>query len=155
MPLQPSADLITFLTWWEGLPGGLPALVSYQDGAGVWTIGYGKTSYVVAGTKCSPDQAMQWLWDDANLFMGFVCENVQPNLEQCQVDALTSLAYNIGERAFAGSTMLAMINNGQVLDAASQFSRWVRSAGVVVPGLVNRRAAEQAIYVNGDYSARP
>ena len=40
------------------------SLTSYQDAAGVWTIGYGHTTGVQAGDICTQAQAEAWLEQD-------------------------------------------------------------------------------------------
>ena len=57
-----SAPLYEWLHWWEGREGS-PALEAYQDGGGVWTIGYGRTENVKEFDHCTPDQAERWLHD--------------------------------------------------------------------------------------------
>lgn len=42
-------------------------LEAYQDGEGVWTIGYGHTRYVKAGDTCTLMQAAIWLADDIGI----------------------------------------------------------------------------------------
>lgn len=65
---------------------------------------------------------------------------------QAQFDAMTSLAYNIGEGNFAGSTVLKRHKVGNNNGAADAFGMWVKQAGVTLNGLVRRRAAEAAMY---------
>jgi lysozyme len=62
-----------------------------------------------------------------------------------QFSALVSFVYNVGAGAFEGSTMLALINEGQFGDAALQFARWVDDPPL--PGLVERRAAEKSLWL--------
>lgn len=75
---------------------------------------------------------------------------VTVELKQNQVDALCSFIFNIGVRAFARSTLLQVINKGEV-GIALEFNRWIRAGGVVLPGLVKRRNAEADMYINGTY----
>lgn len=42
-------------------------LVAYQDGGGVWTIGYGHTRGVSLGDTCTEAQAEIWLIQDAGI----------------------------------------------------------------------------------------
>lgn len=67
-------------------------------------------------------------------------------INQNQFDALASFVYNIGETAFAKSTMLTLINKGQLNAAASQFDRWIFDNGVKVSGLAYRRAKEKELF---------
>jgi GH24 family phage-related lysozyme (muramidase) len=44
------------------------------------------------------------------------------------------------------STLLRKLNAGGVAGAAAEFARWNRGGGLVLPGLVKRRAAEVALF---------
>ena len=65
---------------------------------------------------------------------------------QGQLDALFSLAYNIGRANLAGSTLLRMHKLGRYDAAAAEFPKWSHQAGKVLAGLLKRRLAEQALY---------
>lgn len=67
-------------------------------------------------------------------------------LTQGQLDALTSLTYNIGIGNLAASTLLRLLNQGKYNDALIQFDSWKRAGGVVVAGLERRRDAEQELF---------
>lgn len=68
---------------------------------------------------------------------------------QSQFDALLSFAYNLGTGALARSTLLALHRAGDFTGAAAQFVRWNHQGRIVLPGLSRRRAAEVALYRNG------
>ena len=70
-------------------------------------------------------------------------------LNDNQLAACTSLAYNIGLAAFRGSTLLRKLNDGDYQGAADQFPVWNKAGGRVVQGLVNRRAAERDLFLKG------
>ncbi|MNW08143.1 Lysozyme RrrD [compost metagenome] len=59
---------------------------------------------------------------------------------------MTSLAYNIGAKAFASSTLLRKFNAGDKAGAAAEFPRWNRAGGRVMNGLTNRRLDEQRVF---------
>lgn len=167
--LTPSPQLIVFLQAWEGPPSFKPR----QDpvNPSVWDIGYGH--------QCMPDHppvTPKWCEDTLRAdaaYRGVIVEDaVAGILAQNEFDALVSFVFNVGEgradqpgkpgrdgfvrlRSGQPSTMRRLINNLDFDGAADQFAAWVKSAGRVVPGLVKRRAAERAIFVNGDYSRRP
>lgn len=67
---------------------------------------------------------------------------VRVPLNQKQFDALVSLAYSIGAGAFAGSTVVRRLNEGDYAGAADAVRMWNKSGGEVLQGLVNRRDAE-------------
>jgi len=60
---------------------------------------------------------------------------------------LVSLSYNIGLAAFRGSPLLRKLTAGDYQVAADQFPAWNRAGNRVVQGLVNRRAAERALFL--------
>ena len=68
-------------------------------------------------------------------------------LTQGMVDSLTDFVFNEGSGAFGHSTLLKLLNAGHFKAAADQFQFWVYSGGVVLPGLVTRRARERAMFL--------
>ena len=50
--------------------------------------------------------------------------------------------------AFSNSTLLRLLNAGDVAAAAGQFKRWNRGGDGVLPGLVRRRAAERDLFIS-------
>ena len=68
------------------------------------------------------------------------------SLTQHQFDALVSLVYNIGIKAFVNSTLLQYLNAGNTQAAADEFGHWVYSNGEELAGLVTRRAAESKFF---------
>jgi lysozyme len=122
-------------------------LEAYQDSGGVWTIGYGHTIEVSGGMTCTQDRADQWLQEDSQRAVDCVGENVHIDLTQHQFDALVSFTYNVGCGNFASSTLLKKLNGGDVEGAAEQFERWCKVKGQVVAGLLRRRQAEKAMFL--------
>jgi lysozyme len=122
-------------------------LYTYDDGVGVPTIGYGHTAGVQWGQCISQEQAEELLRQDLNYFEQDVSELVKVPVTDNQFAALVSLCYNIGTGAFAGSTLLRFLNDGDYITAAEQFGRWNRGGGEVMPGLVTRRALERELFL--------
>ncbi|ENW97322.1 lysozyme [Acinetobacter dispersus] len=127
-------------------------LDAYDDGVGVWTIGYGTTVYpngvkVKQGDTCTLGQAKEYFAHDLNRFEKAVNQSVKVSINQNQFDALVSLTYNIGEQAFKDSTLLAKLNKGDYIGAAEQFPRWNKGGGKVLKGLVRRRAVERELFL--------
>jgi lysozyme len=122
-------------------------LDSYQDQRGVWTVGYGHTNDVYKGLTITQEQADQYLAMDLHVAESAVDKFVTVPVNQNQFDALVSLAYNIGGGAFGHSTLLSLLNEGEILGAANQFLVWDKTNGVVNQGLLNRRAAERALFM--------
>lgn len=125
-------------------------LKAYPDpgtGGLPWTIGYGSTSGVTRNMVITEGQAEQMLAEDLARFERIVERAVRVPVTQGQFDALVSFTYNVGEGNFTKSTLLRQLNAGDTAGAAEQFSRWVHAGGKVLPGLVKRRAAERALFL--------
>ena len=127
-------------------------LVAYDDGVGVWTIGFGTTIYpngikVKKGDTCTEAQAKSYMAHDLKKFEQAVNGAVNIPLNQNQFDALVSLAYNIGTGAFNKSTLVKKLNAGDIRGAADQFDVWINAGGKRMQGLVKRRAREKALYL--------
>ncbi|MDM1246847.1 lysozyme [Acinetobacter sp. R933-2] len=139
-----SASGIDLICSFEGL-----RLNAYDDGVGVWTIGYGTTVIngvkVKKGDTCTVEQAKSYIASDLKKFEAAV-NKVTVALNQNQFDALVSLAYNIGTGAFADSTLLKKLNADDYKGAAAQFDVWVKAGSKRVQGLVNRRAVERKLF---------
>ena len=128
-------------------------LAAYDDGVGVWTIGFGTTVYpngikVKKGDTCTEAQAKAYMAHDLKKFESAVNNTVKVPLNQNQFDALVSLAYNIGTNAFSKSTLVKKLNANDIRGAADQFDEWVNAGGKRMQGLVNRRAREKALFIS-------
>lgn len=85
-----------------------------------------------------------------------VRDNITVPLTQNQFDALTSLAYNIGSKNFANSTVVKYVNNPNFHSSVypnleSAWKAWNRSQGEISNGLINRRQNEWNMYSRGIY----
>lgn len=128
-------------------------LTSYDDGVGVWTIGFGTIKYpngvrVKKGDTCTLEQAKEYMRHDLIEFEHTVNSSVKVPLNQNQFDALVSLAYNIGSSAFKSSTLVKKLNAGDYKGAADQFNVWVNAGGKRIQGLVNRRDREKLLFLS-------
>jgi lysozyme len=126
-------------------------LAPYQDAAGYWTVGYGhKMGPLDDSTETiTSDRAAELLRADAETAVNAVNALVAVPLSQSQFDALVSFVYNVGAGAFRGSTLLRVLNDGDYAQAAGEFNRWNRAGGVVLAGLVSRRADESQLFAQG------
>lgn len=124
-------------------------LEAYQDSRGIWTIGYGHTAGVHAGATCTQQQAEQWLAEDIAWAASEVNKLVHVLLTQAEFDALVDFVFNCGAGNFDHSTLLALVNKGDMKDAANEFEKWDRSGGKVVAGLLRRRDAERVMFLTG------
>ncbi|MGQ9444637.1 lysozyme [[Pasteurella] aerogenes] len=126
-------------------------LTAYQDIVGIWTIGVGHTGYVdnkpvSKGMKISQDKSRELLLKDLRRFEKTVNDSVKVPLKQNQYDALVSLAFNIGEGAFARSTLVRKLNALDYQGASVQFLVWKNAGGRVSKGLLNRRKREKGMF---------
>ena len=125
-------------------------LTAYLCPAKVWTIGYGSTGkHVKEGMTITEAEAEQFLKDDVSRFEECVTEALYVPVTQNEFDALVCFAFNVGCGAFAGSTLLNLINEGKKSAAAQQFLRWDKAGGKVLAGLARRRADERELFLKG------
>lgn len=122
-------------------------LHSYQDGAGVWTIGYGHTRGVVPLQTCTEAEATAFLEADLANAENAVNHYVTADLTQNMFDALVSLTFNLGAGNLEHSTLLRLLNGGSKLAAADEFLKWNKVAGKVSAGLSRRREAERELFL--------
>ncbi len=126
----------------------------YRDIAGNWTIGYGFTTYdgvpVTSKTKLiSQLDAKVQLMKQIQVYANAVVSDVvKTKLTQNQFDACVSLCYNIGTKAFASSSVVRLINQGKMKEAADAFLLWNRAGGRVIQGLKNRRQKERTVFLS-------
>lgn len=134
-------------------------LSSYQDQAGIWTIGWGSTynhdlkRRIQKGDIIDKETALRWLKLDAAGFSENVKRLVKVPINQNQLDSLTSFSYNIGPNAFAASTLLRKLNQGaSKQEVAAEFAKWnkvtINGEKVVSNGLVRRRKMEADLFLS-------
>lgn len=132
-----AAGLISIATW-EGFKG-----EAYIPVPGdVPTIGFGSTEGVKLGDTISVPDALNRLEKDVRAAEDAVRSCVTVPLTQGEMDAYTSLAFNIGGRAFCDSTLVKKLNAGDYRGACEEIKRWHFAGGKSLKGLVDRRAAE-------------
>lgn len=137
-----NADGVKIITTYEGL-----ALKAYLCPACVWTIGYGHTEGVKRGDTITREQAEVMLLDDLVMFEQAVRNGLDIDVTENQFSALVAFVYNVGEGAYAKSTLLRKLNAGDIIGASKEFVRWNKSKGRVLPGLVKRRQAEMELFL--------
>ena len=120
---------------------------------GRWIIGYGHMRRARKGIRISETEAEAILREyDLPPVERYVMRCVLAPMSQNEFDALVSLAFNIGPKAFASSDVVAGINGGNRLEAAESFDLWRRAKiggrVQIVDALVRRRAAEKALFLN-------
>ena len=122
-------------------------LDAYLDSAGAPTIGYGSTRGVQMGDEITEAQATELLAADVERHADGVRKHVDVPLTQGQFDSLVSLCFNIGVGALSRSTLLRKLNAGDYQGAAQEFLRWTYAGGKELRGLVRRREAERAMFL--------
>lgn len=119
---------------------------AYLDTGGVPTIGYGHTRGVHMGQYCTPEVAEAWLEADLEMAEAAVSSLVKAPLTDNQYAALVSFVFNVGQIAFAKSTLLKKLNEGGYALVQAYLRAWVFDNGKQQPGLVKRRAAESNLW---------
>ena len=136
----------------------------YRDAVGIWTIGFGNTYYEdrrkVSGSDkpISEVRASELKQNIINMDFApavnllFADEIANGRINQNQFDALLSLAYNIGTRGLAGSSVYKNIKRGNYKAAADSFLAWnkgrVSGKLVELRGLTRRRNDERAMFLS-------
>jgi len=128
----------------------------YTDPVGIRTIGYGHACHVwdcsvpLNGkypVPLSQPNGESLLKDDLVGYENCVKNNVRyTGLNANQFSALSSFTFNLGCGNFQSSTLLSLLNAGNVAGASEEFPKWVYGGGVILPGLVRRRAAEKDLF---------
>lgn len=126
-------------------------LEAYDDGGGVWTIGWGRTKDVQEGDTCTQREADLWFYeDDLRDAIEAVDRWVEVFLNPNQYGAILSFTYNLGEDNLRKSTLLRKLNGRDWDGVVRELPRWCKQRIdgelVVVQGLVNRRTAEVALW---------
>lgn len=135
-------DLRTLIRVFEGLK-----LKTYIDPVGIRTIGFGHT-----GKDVLPDmvitiaEADELLEQDIRRAQGLIKKYIKVPLNKYQLDALTSMVFNLGSAPLKG-TLGRFLNAGNYNQAADELDRWVHAGGIVLKGLVLRRAAEKKMFL--------
>lgn len=125
-----------------------------DDPENLFTIGYGTTFYPNGKsvqlsdppiTEAQADLLLRWqVQKKANIIAGYLRGNLSDN----QFGALVSFAYNVGENALRGSTLLKRVNANPIdTTIRDAFMMWCRDEQhLIVEGLQRRRAAEADLY---------
>ena len=147
-PLDDALDVaFSLCKEFEGL-----RLRPYKCPAGIPTIGIGATVYE-DGTKVTlndpPITEARAVELTKNLLKSSYLQPVarlSPNLTShpSAWGAVGSFAYNLGVQAYAKSKLRDLVEDEDWVAAKVEIKRWTRANGVVLPGLVKRRAAEAA-----------
>lgn len=141
-----TAAAVALVGAWEGL-----RTVAYRDVVGIPTVCFGETRGVEMGNRYTVEECKAMLGDALIEFETGMraCLTNPDSIPAKPYVAFLSLSYNIGTRAFCGSTVARRANAGDIKGACNAIPAWNRAGGRVVKGLVNRRAEEQRICLEG------
>lgn len=156
-PIQRTSNRgIEFIKNSEGFVANL-----YDDKAGHCTIGYGHLVHLGRCNGSEPDEfkhgisverATELLRERLEQFEDAINRLVTVALSQTQFDALASFVFNIGVAAFAKSTLLRKLNEGDYTKVPIEMNKWIYiNRTQVSNGLINRRKKEAALFEHGEY----
>ena len=129
---------------------GISSSYIYLDAAGLPTIGYGHL--LRAGEAemfqhgISHEAAVALLIKDVLRSEQAVIRLITVPLTNGQFDALVSFTFNLGAGALQRSTLRRKVNREEHADVPAEFRKWIWAGGRKLRGLVQRRAAEAAMY---------
>lgn len=135
---------VAFIAPWEGRE-----LRAYRDIVGVPTICYGETRGVKIGDTATEAECKTMLALAVVEFATAIKPCLPPVLPEKTRAAFVSAAYNIGSRAFCGSSMARKAKAGDLRGACESLMLWNKAGGRVIKGLTNRRAAERRLCIEG------
>lgn len=121
-----------------------------------YSVGFG-TKAKSTGERLTVEEANQRLLEELLYKRSRVQKMVKVPINNNQLDALTSFAFNVGEGALGESTLLKKLNSGDYEGAAKEFLRWnkgdFKGAKQALPGLTKRRNSEMQLFLTQGQSA--
>lgn len=127
-------------------------LKPYLCPAGVWTIGYGATTYEDGRPVRPTDTPITRERAEALLLSDLRTKRLPAVLVMCpgvdtygRLAAMLDFSFNLGNGALKASTLRKRVNAGDWAAVRVELMKWVRGGGRVLPGLVKRRTAERAL----------
>jgi len=155
--VKSSNELISALIRWEDVKP-----KAYKDSSGKWTIGVGhlitENEKALLTKTLTEAEIFSLLQTDLLRFENKVNKVITVPLTQTQYDSLVALSFNIGDNAFAASSVVKRINAKYPLDKIEEaFLMWNKERDpktkklVLSPGLVNRRNKEVHLFRYGIY----
>lgn len=143
---------VDFIARWEGL-----RLTAYRDVAGVLTVGHGHTGPdVLEGQTITKARAKALLRADLQVARERLYARIGDMVDELtanQYAALLSFVFNLG--ANPKWTVWKVLKARKLDEVPPQLMRFVNAGGRVVQGLVNRRAAECALWHETGEEAEP
>ncbi|MBI6628312.1 lysozyme [Pontibaca salina] len=133
---------IAFVSGWEGT-----RYVAYRDPVGIPTICEGITKGVQMGDTATRAQCDAMLTRELETHERGLdaCLDPPTPLPVKTKVALVSWTYNVGVGGACRSTAVRRFNAGDYRGGCDAVTMWNKAGGRVLPGLVNRRAAEHKL----------
>ncbi len=141
-----AAGAVALVGAWEGL-----RLTAYKDIVGVPTVCYGETRGVSLGDMHSKAECDAMLLGSLKRHEAGMrrCLRAPDRIPEKSYIAFVSLTCNVGVGAFCRSTAARRLNAGDVRGACDAETWFNKAGGRKVRGLVNRRAAEHDLCLEG------
>lgn len=144
-PSSVPAQAMPLIEQFEGF-----SAVQYRDSVGVATIGFGTTAADISPLPktCTRAQAQQWLVEHLAAKYMPAIDALHLPLNDNQRAALLSLAYNCGPGIVDPPHTIAIdLAAHRWAAAGNDFMLYTHAGGQVLQGLVNRRRAEQKLFL--------
>lgn len=119
--------------------------VAYRDPVGIPTICFGETKGVKIGDVATVESCKAMLLDSLEIANKAVESCIKVPMPDYRHAAIVSFTYNVGAGNMCGSTMARKMNSGDIVGACNELTRWNMAKGIVLPGLVKRRAEERVM----------
>lgn len=148
---------VTLIKTYEGLVDGdpnTPGLDPYLCPAGVPTIGYGSIwglggrRITMSHRAITEAEAEKYLQRELRVAENAVERLTRVKLNEHEFAALVSFTYNLGSGNLQVSTLRMKLNRGERFQAANEFPKWRRANGIILRGLVRRRADERRMFLS-------
>lgn len=125
-------------------------LNTYKDVIGVPTVCYGETRGVKDGQRFTKEACNEMLAERLVEFNAVVSECVTAPTPEHRRAALLSFVYNVGQGTFCRSSVVRLLNNGDVKGGCDALLLYVKAGGRTLRGLENRRKAEREFCLRED-----
>lgn len=125
-------------------------LGTYIDPVGILTSCFGHTgSELKLGQKFTEEQCLAQLAKDLDKHNNQMSKSIRVPISEEERAAYLSFTYNVGNYAFANSTLLKKLNNHDHYGACAELTKWVYAKGKLLKGLVTRRQSEKELCLKG------
>jgi lysozyme len=128
---------------------------AYLDPIGIPTIGFGSiwdadgNRLTMDHPRISKKEATRLLRREVLHVEKAIKRLIKAEMTENMFSSLGSFAYNVGTGNLQRSTLRIKLNRGWYEEAADEFPKWRRAGGKILAGLVRRRKAERALFLEG------